>query len=100
MAPRKTYPPREPGLMDRLRGRPAAKPVGTHEKVTTKHSTNPITGTRKETVERKTHGGHGHAVGHAPATHQRRKPGLGDKMSGAMLKAKGEATGKPGVAVS
>lgn len=36
-----------------------------------------------------------------PPTHrQRRKPGIGDKLSGAMMKAKGEVTRKPGVKVS
>jgi BRCT domain type II-containing protein len=33
----------------------------------------------------------------APATHHRRKPSLGDKISGALMKVKGSLTRRPGV---
>lgn len=36
----------------------------------------------------------------APVRHQKRKPGIGDKISGAMLKIKGSLTGRPGQKVS
>lgn len=38
--------------------------------------------------------------GRAPATHHRRKPSMGDKVSGALTKLKGSLTKKPGVKVS
>ena len=104
---RTTTTTRKPGLLDRLRGRPAAQ----QEKVTTKRSKNPITGSQKVTQTRETHphgtGHHGHAGPNtrthhtaAPVQHHRRKPTIGDKISGAMMKMKGSATGKPGVKVN
>jgi hypothetical protein len=105
-----THPARRPGIMDRLRRRPAR----TEAKVTTKHSTNPITGTHKTTRTTETHpqglGHHGHGgrgpmasnrrTHHthaaAPVHHQRRKPSMGDKVSGAMMKLQGSLTRKPG----
>ncbi|TKA81558.1 hypothetical protein B0A55_03008 [Friedmanniomyces simplex] len=101
-----------PGLMSRLRHRPAAK-------VTTHDSTNPITGTHTRTNKTTTHpnglGHHGHggrgplASTHTPTTtnhttraagthhHHQRKPSIGDKVSGAMMKLKGSLTSKPGL---
>lgn len=92
-----------------------------------KHSTNPITGstttttTKKQTTHGHHHNGTGttsgtgrhHAAGtttgrhHATtgtagtstATRQHRKPSVGDKMSGAMMKLRGSLTGKPGLKV-
>lgn len=109
---RTTTATRKPSLMDRLRGRPAAQPA----KVTTKRSKNPITGTQKVTQTTETHphgyGHHGHggqgpmasgtrtrAPRAQPVHHQRRKPSMGDKLSGALTKMKGSATHKPGVKV-
>ena len=93
---------RKPGIMDRLRKRPA-----THQtKVTTKHSKNPVTGSHTTTQTRTTNehaqGAHPHGAHHtaAPAHHHRRKPSMGDKISGAMMKMKGSMTRKPGVKVS
>ncbi|KAK4549724.1 hypothetical protein LTR36_005025 [Oleoguttula mirabilis] len=101
---------RKPSLMARLRHPRAAK-------VTKSESTNPITGTRTTTKKTKTHpkgvGHHGHggngplstepvgttATGHtrAPTHRHERKPSVGDKVSGAMMKLKGSLTGKPGL---
>lgn len=103
---------RKPGIMDRLRRRPAAPPARDAE-VTTKHSTNPVTGTRKTTRTTKTHpkgvGHHGHggrgpmasnATTHHTTTaephHHRRKPTIGEKISGAIMKLKGDVERKPG----
>lgn len=110
---RTTTTARKPGIMDRLRKRPAHH---NEAKVTTKRSKNPITGTQKTTQTTETHpdglGHHGHAgrgpmasntrTHHtaAPVHHQRRKPSMGDKISGAMMKMKGSMTKKPGVKVS
>lgn len=103
----------KPGILSRLRARPAKQPAPERAKVTQSTSTNPITGTHTTTTKRKTHpqgyGHHGHGgrgpmasnKPSVPPTHrQRRKPGIGDKLSGAMMKAKGEVTRKPGVKVS
>ena len=100
----------KPGILSRLRSRPARQPASERAKISHEVSRNPITGTRTETTKKKTHprgyGHHGHGgrgplAAEQPTTshRQRRKPGIGDKLSGAMLKAKGEATGKPGVKV-
>ncbi|KAK3722700.1 hypothetical protein LTR37_002271 [Vermiconidia calcicola] len=104
---RTTTTPRKPGIMERLRSRPARQ----QSKVTTKHSKNPITGSRKTTRTTETHGaGHGGHGGRHPMTsnstphhtttpvqHHRRKPSVGDKVAGAMLKMKGSLTRKPGL---
>lgn len=106
---------REPGLMSRLRRRHNAE-------VTTKESTNPITGTHTVTKKTKTHpqglGHHGHAgrgplAGEGSTTanankrttlttghHHKRRPSVGDKVSGAMMKLKGSLTRRPGLKVS
>jgi hypothetical protein len=98
--------------MSRLRGRNNAK-------VTTTESTNPITGTHTRTKKTKTHphgvGHHGHGgrgpmastttsrrahgTTTVPAHHHHRKPSIGDKVSGAMMKIKGSLTHRPGVKV-
>ncbi|KAK3706761.1 hypothetical protein LTR37_012606 [Vermiconidia calcicola] len=102
---RTTTTPRKPGIMERLRSRPARQQA----KVTTKHSKNPITGTRKttRTTETQPHGAahNGHGGRHpttshhttTPVQHHRRKPSVGDKVAGAMLKMKGSLTRKPGL---
>lgn len=93
------------GFLSRLRKR--KEPAPTMAKVEHSHSTNPITGTHTETTKKKTHprglesGGHG---GRGPMAKerppvskvQRRKPGIGDKLSGAMKKMEGTVEGKPG----
>ena len=107
---RPTYE-RKPGIMDRLRKRPAPRQPA---EVTTKHSKNPITGTHTTTKTTKTHprgvGHHGHGgrgpmastththhtTAAAPVQHHRRKPGISDKVSGAIMKMKGSLTRKPG----
>ena len=101
-----------PGLMSRLRYR--KQPA----KVTTSTSTNPITGSRTTTKKTTTHpnglGHHGHG-GRGPlasdrtigvttnsrtaGTHHHRKPSVGDKVSGAMMKLRGSLTKKPGLKV-
>lgn len=107
---------RKPGLMSRLRHRKEAK-------VTTSAHTNPVTGshtvTKKTTTHPKGLGHHGHGgrgplasethhtttaatTGRtrAPAHHHQRKPSLGDKASGAMMKLRGSLTRRPGLKVS
>ncbi|KAK3071205.1 hypothetical protein LTR53_009055 [Teratosphaeriaceae sp. CCFEE 6253] len=106
-----TAPTGKPGLVARLRNR-------NNTKVTTKTSTNPITGAQTTTKKTTTHpqglGHHGHGgrgpmastnaatTGHhhttrAPATHHQRKPSMGDKVSGALMKLRGSLTGRSGV---
>ena len=107
-----------PGLMSRLRNR-----HNPNAKVAVSEHTNPITGAHTRTKKTTTHpaglGHHGHGgrgplasepVGathsrhtharRAPATHHQRKPSIGDKVSGAMMKLKGTLTHRPGVKVS
>lgn len=111
---RPTYE-RKPGIMDRLRKRPPPRqqPAEVH----TKRSKNPITGTQTTTQTTKTHprgvGHHGHGgrgpmatdrrthhtTTAAPVQHHRRKPGIGDKLSGGLMKMKGSLTRKPGLKV-
>ncbi|KAM0715474.1 hypothetical protein Q7P37_008972 [Cladosporium fusiforme] len=120
--PTTTTTGRKPGLLSRLGGK-KQQPA----RVTESTSTNPITGntttTRKTTTHKSGLGHHGHggsgplsstnatsSGAHGPATKgrnhgmattggrtQRRKPSVGDKMSGAMMKLKGSLTRKPGV---
>ncbi|KAK3050435.1 hypothetical protein LTR09_008346 [Extremus antarcticus] len=99
---------RKPGIMDRLRARPARQEA----KVTTKTSKNPITGSTKTTRTTETHpnglGHHGHAgrgpmasntrthhttTAAQPVHRQQRKPSMGDKLAGAMKRT---FTTKPG----
>ncbi|KAK4497062.1 hypothetical protein PRZ48_011511 [Zasmidium cellare] len=97
---------KKPSLLSRLRNKNQAK-------VTTSQSTNPITGTTTTTQTTKTHpkgyghrghGGEGpmasnhetHYTGTGAHRHQRRKPSMGDKMSGAMMKLRGSLTRRPG----
>lgn len=100
---------RSGGLMSRLRGKPKAAPAT----VETHQSRNPLTGatTTTTTTKQKTHphgvGHHGHggagpmaSTRRAPATHHRRKPSMGDKVSGALTKLKGSLTRRPGKKVS
>ena len=114
-ARRTAPPPRDAGIMSRLRARPAPRraPPPPAAKIEQSHHKNPITGTHTTTTKRTTHprgyGHHGHGgrgpmASEQPAaaarTHrQRRKPGIGDKLSGAMMKLKGSVTRKPGVKV-
>ncbi|KAF2771339.1 hypothetical protein EJ03DRAFT_349740 [Teratosphaeria nubilosa] len=94
---RKTATTHDSGILSRLRHRK-------NTKVTTKESTNPITGTRTTTRTTKTQAHHGHSTGGPNTTatgtthaHHKRKPSVGDKVSGAMMKLKGTITRKPGV---
>jgi hypothetical protein len=105
---------RKPGIMERLRRRPARQDA----EVTTKQSKNPITGTHTTTKTTKTHpngiGHHGHGgrgpmasnrhthhtTTATPVHHQRRKPSMGDKVAGAMKKLEGSLTRKPGKKVN
>ncbi|KAK5171262.1 uncharacterized protein LTR77_004406 [Saxophila tyrrhenica] len=101
---------RKPGLMSRLRARPARR---REAKVTTKHSKNPITGTHKTTRTTETHpnglGHHGHGgrgpmasssrthhttTTAAPVHHQRRKPSMGDKLVGGLKRTFARSPGK------
>jgi hypothetical protein len=59
----------------------------------TPHTTTTTTTTTKTTR----HHGVGHGATAAPVHHHKRKPSMGDKVSGAMLKLKGSLTGRPGV---
>ncbi|KAK6008040.1 hypothetical protein QM012_004854 [Aureobasidium pullulans] len=108
----------KPSLLGRLKGN--NRTVTT----TTKHSTNPITGSRTTTTTKKETGpthhtshhtgsaattsrgvgsGTRHTTGHrttgttGTTRVQKRKPTVGDKVSGAMMNLKGTVTGKPGV---
>jgi hypothetical protein len=111
----------KPSLLERLKGNNHTTTT------TTKHSTNPITGSRTTTTTKKQVGAGHHTSHHTGATAgpsgvkpstrhtashhttgtttgatrvQKRKPTLGDKVSGAMMNLKGTVTGKPGVKVS
>ncbi|KAK0263181.1 hypothetical protein B0A54_00546 [Friedmanniomyces endolithicus] len=101
----------KPGLLSRLRNRHTIK-------VTTHDSTNSITGTHTRTQKTKTHpegighrdhGGRGPlASTQTPATashttqaagthhshHQQLKPTIGDRISGAMMRLRGNSTGR------
>ena len=111
----------KPSLLGRLKGNNRTTTT------TTKHSTNPITGSHTTTTTKKVDGA-GHHTGHHTGTTagtsrvgsstrhttshrttgtttgatrvQKRKPTMGDKVSGAMMNLKGTVTGKPGVKVS
>jgi len=87
----------KPSMLDRLRNRKATSTT------TTKRSKNPITGSTTTTQTTTTNGhGHGHGHTHAgtaaqqPVHHHKRKPSMGDKISGAMMKLEGSLTRKPG----
>lgn len=109
---------KKPSLLSRLRN--------THQaKVTTTQSTNPITGTTTTTQKTSTHpngigykghGGRGPLAGNrethyvntagsgtaAAGTtthHHKRKPSVGDKVSGALMKLRGSVMGRRGVKV-
>ncbi|KAG9559857.1 hypothetical protein KCU71_g10803, partial [Aureobasidium melanogenum] len=109
----------KPSLLGRLKGN--NRTVTT----TTKHSTNPITGSHTTTTTKKESAPHtSHHTGSAATTSrgvgsstrhttghrttgttgttrvQKRKPTVGDKVSGAMMNLKGTVTGKPGVKAS
>lgn len=109
---RTTATGKKPSLLSRLRNKNQAK-------VTTSQSTNPITGTTTTTQKTTTHpngiGYRGHggrgpmASNHTthyttgtsgPVHHHKRKTSMGDKISGALLKLKGSATGRSGQKVS
>ncbi|TIA41080.1 hypothetical protein D6C78_02091 [Aureobasidium pullulans] len=120
----------KPSLMSRLKGN--NRTVTT----STKHSTNPITGSHTTTTTKEVGAPHStshhtgpttastgrtvgsstrHTTGHHTSTHhttghhftgtttgrtarvQKRKPSMGDKISGAMMNLRGSVTGKPGV---
>ncbi|KEQ75369.1 hypothetical protein M436DRAFT_40820 [Aureobasidium namibiae CBS 147.97] len=72
----------KPSLLGRLKGNHHTTTTTTT--TTTKHSTNPITGSHTTTTTKK-------------VDVQKRKPTMGDKVSGAMMNLKGTVTGKPGV---
>jgi hypothetical protein len=92
----------KPSLLGRLKGNNHTTTT------TTKHTTNPITGSHT-TKTTKVENGAGHHASHHTGTAgtttgttrvQKRKPTIGDKVSGAMMNLKGTVTGKPGVKVS
>ncbi|KXT09791.1 hypothetical protein AC579_8873 [Pseudocercospora musae] len=102
----KTTHSKSGGLLSRLRNRNQAK-------VSTTQSTNPLTGTTTTTQKTKTHpngvgfrghGGRGplasnhesHYTSGPTHVHHKRKPSVGDKISGAMTKLKGSITRRPG----
>ncbi|KAI4734756.1 hypothetical protein E4T50_14722 [Aureobasidium sp. EXF-12298] len=107
----------KPSLLGRLKGNNRTTTT------TTKHSTNPITGSHTTTTTKKEVGA-SHPTSHHTGTTasrgvgsstrhttshrttgtttgatrvQKRKPTMGDKVSGAMMNLKGTVTGKPGV---
>ncbi|KAJ5151586.1 hypothetical protein N7492_009881 [Penicillium capsulatum] len=73
----------KPTLMTRLRGPNARQKTVKTTTTTTSHPT------------ARTHHGVGHNAGYAP--HHHRKPSIGDKVSGAIMKLKGSLTRRPGV---
>ncbi|KAG9644549.1 hypothetical protein KCU95_g16460, partial [Aureobasidium melanogenum] len=88
----------KPSLLGRLKGN--NRTVTT----TTKHSTNPITGSHTTTTTKKETGPHAShhtasaaTAGRGVGSIHKRKPTVGDKVSGAMMNLKGTVTGKPGV---
>ncbi|KAH0284390.1 hypothetical protein KCU62_g8325, partial [Aureobasidium sp. EXF-3399] len=112
----------KPSLLGRLKGNHHTTTTTTT--TTTKHSTNPITGSHTTTTTKKVDGAGHHNSHHTGTTAgtsrvgsstrhttshrttgtttgatrvQKRKPTMGDKVSGAMMNLKGTVTGKPGV---
>jgi hypothetical protein len=78
-----------PGLMTRLRARRSRRAPATTTTTTTTKTT------------QTTHGGYGTAgtAGTAGVHHHRRRPSMGDKVSGAMMKLRGTLTRRPGLKV-
>ncbi|KAK6358253.1 hypothetical protein TWF730_007603 [Orbilia blumenaviensis] len=75
----------KPTLMDRLTGR-------------RRHTTTTTTTTRTTRSSHPRRHHHTHATtAVAPVHHQRRRPGLGDKISGALMRIKGSLTRRPGL---
>ncbi|KAK6348193.1 hypothetical protein TWF718_006003 [Orbilia javanica] len=75
----------KPSLIDRLTGRRGHTVTTT----STTHSSRPRT---------HRHHHHTHATtATVPVHHQRRRPGLGDKISGALMRIKGSLTRRPGL---
>jgi hypothetical protein len=94
-APRTTRATRStahPSLKTRLLG------GGATHRTNTRRTPNTTTTTTTTTKTTRHHGAHG-ATAAAPVHHHKRKPSMGDKVSGAMLKLKGSLTGRPGVKV-
>jgi hypothetical protein len=99
----------KPSLMERLRGAKttrATRPVETNTRSTRgmTGTTGTTTGTRGTTTTHSAGVGRRHNHNHATGTtvtprRQQRKTTLGDKVSGAFMKAKGDATGRPGLKV-
>jgi hypothetical protein len=87
----------KPSLIERMRGAKttrATRPASTR-------STRGMTGTTGTTTTNSTGVGRRHNHNHATGTtvtprRQQRKTTLGDKVVGAFMKAKGDATGRPG----
>ncbi|KAG0136457.1 hypothetical protein HOY82DRAFT_576479 [Tuber indicum] len=78
---RTAHPTSKPSLLSRLTGR-------THRRtVTTTTTTTPRTARRR----------HHRATVAAPAQHHKRRPSIGDKISGALLRLRGSLTHRPGV---
>ncbi|OQE47015.1 hypothetical protein PENCOP_c001G08086 [Penicillium coprophilum] len=91
----------KPTLMTRLKGRNAKS--RTVKTTTTTHQ-NPVhghhTGHTSHSARTGPTGGrlgHKNAYGRPTRTHHQRKPSIGDKVSGAMLKLKGSLTHRPAV---
>ena len=95
---------RRPGLFTRLRGRASG---ATYEpETTTVQTTTTTTRTKRNNraprarLGRRTHNhGYGTSTTAAPVHHHRRRPSMGDKISGAMMKLRGSLTRRPGLKV-
>lgn len=81
----------QPSLLGKLTG---------GRKRTTTRTTKPTTSRRTGAGVHKTHGtgthAHGTHAAHGATHHQQRRPGIGDKVSGALMKVKGSLTGRSG----
>jgi hypothetical protein len=96
----------KPSLMERMRGAKTTRatgPANTSTRATraTRGTTGTAIGTRGTTTNHSTGVGRRHHNTGTTITprRQQRKTTLGDKLSGLGMKAKGDATGRPGVKV-
>ncbi|KZL78880.1 hypothetical protein CI238_07056 [Colletotrichum incanum] len=88
-----TAAPRRTGLFSRRR---AAPTTSRHHHTTTTRTTHTTARPAKRGGLFSRRRGPVHTTHAAPVHHQRRKPSMGDKISGAMLKLKGTLTRRPG----
>jgi hypothetical protein len=94
----------KPSLIERMRGAKTTRATRPASTRSTRGTTGTTIGTQGTTTTHSTGVGRRHNHNHATGTtvtprRQQRKTTLGDKISGAFMKAKGGATGRPGLKV-